>query len=68
MNEPEYYTAATLATRVGVSLRTFQLHMQRNVGLIRDAKVKVPGLRGHRFPIRGCRKYIELVTAGRAPA
>lgn len=65
---PEYFTAKSLAAHVGISLRTLTSHLANNVGGIRDAKVKVPGLQAHRFLGRGCRKYIGLTTAGRQPA
>lgn len=61
--EPEYFSAKSLAARVGISERTLDSHLKQNVGGILEAREFHPGLKGARFRSAKCRKYINLVTA-----
>ena len=62
---PAYFTQATLAAHAQISLASLSRYLKNNVGDIKKAEEKIPGL-GVRYEGKKCRKFIDLVTAGRA--
>ena len=59
--EPLYYSRAQLATRAGISLRTFTIHENANVGRIMDAREIHDGI-GIVYPAHKVRKYLGLTA------
>ena len=61
-DSPEYYTIEGLAAAAGKSKRQVHVHINKDVGGLSAARLRVPGL-GVRFVASKCRKYISLCKA-----
>lgn len=60
---PEYLTAQQVAERAGVHYDTFRRHVRENVGGLRDARKRVPRVRGYLWEARALRKYLGMMAA-----
>lgn len=62
MSADDFYIAETLAAAAGVSKKTFERHLAKNVGSLQSARFTEPGL-GVRYDAKKCRRYLALVLA-----
>lgn len=60
--EPEYYTIDGLSQAAGKKKRQVYDHIRKDVGGLKKAREKVPGL-GVRFVASKCKKYLSLCNA-----